>query len=49
MRVLFLMQFIIAALLAVAVAAPAEFDTERPVAIISSRSEMNADGSYSFA
>merc|ERR1712137_880532 len=39
--------FIITTLLAVAVAAPAELDA--PVAIVSSRSEMNLDGSYSFA
>jgi len=40
---------IVAALLALVSAAPAEFETARPVAIVSSRSEMNADGSYSFA
>merc|ERR1712071_688127 len=40
---------IVAALLAVASAAPAELDAPAPVAIVSSRSEMNADGSYSFA
>jgi len=44
-----LKQFIIASLVALAVAAPAEFDTERPVAIVSSRSDMNIDGTYSFA
>merc|ERR1712071_697094 len=39
---------IFAALLAVAVAAPAELDAP-VVAIVSSRSEMSEDGSYSFA
>jgi len=39
---------IVAALLAVASAAPAELDAPAPVAIVSSRSEMNADGSYSY-
>ena len=38
-------QFVIAALLAVAVAAPAE---DAPVGIVSSNSEVNADGSYTF-
>merc|ERR1712127_253027 len=38
---------IVATLLAVAAAAPAELDA--PVAIVSSRSEMSEDGSYSFA
>merc|ERR1712071_31912 len=38
---------IVATLLAVAAAAPAELDA--PVAIVSSRSETNEDGSYSFA
>lgn len=47
MIIFFLMKFIITTLLAVAVAAPAELDA--PVAIVSSRSEMNLDGSYSFA
>lgn len=47
----FTIQFVIAALLAVAAAAPAKLDQEaaEPVAIVSSTSEMNADGSYSFA
>jgi hypothetical protein len=35
--------------LAVTVAAPAKLDEEKkPIEIISSNSEMNADGSYSF-
>ena len=42
-------QLIVASLVAVTLAAPAELGTTTPVAIISSRSEMNADGSYSFA
>merc|ERR1712127_114277 len=42
---------ILATLLAVAVAAPSSLtlETVEPVAIVSSRSEMNEDGSYSFA
>ena len=46
-----MMQVILATLLAVAVAAPSSLtlETVEPVAIVSSRSEMNEDGSYSFA
>ncbi|KAK4019065.1 larval cuticle protein LCP-22 [Daphnia magna] len=40
---------VLIALVAVAAAAPAKLDDEKkPIEIISSNSEMNADGSYSF-
>ena len=42
-----LLQLIVAAVVAVAFAAPTE--TDAPVAIVSSKSEVNADGSYSYA
>jgi opacity protein-like surface antigen len=40
---------IIAALLAVAAAAPAKLDDVKPVAILRSAQEVNDDGSYSFS
>jgi lipopolysaccharide export system protein LptA len=40
---------VLIALVAVACnAAPAKLDEDKPIEIISSNSEMNADGSYSF-
>jgi len=41
-------QLVLIALVAVAAAAPAKLDEDKPIEIISSNSEMNADGSYSF-
>ena len=40
---------IVAALVAVALAVPVQYGTSTPVAILSSRSEMNPNGSYSYA